>query len=75
MLSFTGGLKVFLAVEPCDLRKSFNGLHAIVTETLGENPRNAVEDLVLRRHGLMGLHKTFGGGHVQLAVFSEVRNN
>ena len=39
MLSFTGGLKVFLAVEPCDLRKSFNGLHAVVTETLGENPR------------------------------------
>jgi len=39
MLSFTGGLKVFLAVEPCDLRKSFNGLHAVVTETLGEEPR------------------------------------
>ena len=38
MLSFTGGLKVFLAVEPCDLRKSFNGLHAIVTETLKEDP-------------------------------------
>jgi transposase len=40
MLSFTGALKVFLAVEPCDLRKSFNGLHAVVTETLGEDPRN-----------------------------------
>lgn len=40
MLSFTGALKVFLAVEPCDLRKSFNGLHAVVTETLKENPRN-----------------------------------
>jgi len=39
MLSFTGGLKVFLAVEPCDLRKSFNGLQAVVTETLGEDPR------------------------------------
>jgi len=39
MLSFTGALKVFLAVEPCDLRKSFNGLHAVVTETLKENPR------------------------------------
>ena len=31
MLSFTGALKVFLAVEPCDLRKSFNGLHARVS--------------------------------------------
>jgi transposase len=39
MLSFTGAIKVFLAVEPCDLRKSFNGLHAVVTETLKENPR------------------------------------
>ena len=39
MLSFTGALKVFLAVEPCDLRKSFNGLHAIVTEKLKEDPR------------------------------------
>jgi len=39
MLSFTGALKVFLAVEPCDLRKSFNGLHAVVTEKLKEDPR------------------------------------
>ena len=39
MLSFTGALKVFLAVEPCDLRKSFNGLSALVTEKLGEDPK------------------------------------
>jgi len=39
MLSFTGSLKVLLAVEPCDLRKSFNGLHGLVTERLGEDPR------------------------------------
>ena len=37
MLSFTGSLRIFLAVEPCDLRKSFNGLYAIVTEKLGED--------------------------------------
>lgn len=51
MLSFTGSLKVFLAVEPCDLRKSFNGLHARVTETLGEDPRSgALFVFINRRH-------------------------
>jgi hypothetical protein len=28
MLSFSGSLKVFVAVEACDMRKGFNGLHA-----------------------------------------------
>ena len=39
MLSFSGSLKVFVAVEACDMRKGFNGLHALVThawvKTLG----------------------------------------
>jgi len=39
MLSFSGSLKVFVAVEACDLRKGFNGLQAVVTERLGEEPR------------------------------------
>lgn len=40
MLSFTGGLKVFVALEACDMRKGFDGLHALVTERLGEDPRS-----------------------------------
>jgi transposase len=40
MLSFTGGLKVFVALEPVDLRKSFSGLEGLVGERLGENLRN-----------------------------------
>jgi transposase len=30
---------VFVALEPCDMRKGFIGLHAMVTERLGEDPR------------------------------------
>jgi transposase len=30
---------VFVAVGPCDMRKGFNGLHGLVTEKLGEDPR------------------------------------
>jgi transposase len=38
MLSFSGSLKVFVALEACDMRKGFNGLYAAVTERLGEDP-------------------------------------
>jgi transposase len=51
MLSFSGSLKVFVAVEPCDLRKGFNGLHGLVTEKLGEDPRQgALFVFTNRRH-------------------------
>jgi len=39
VLSFTGGLKVFVALDPCDLRKGFGGLEALVSERLGEDLR------------------------------------
>ncbi|MDA0349445.1 MAG: IS66 family insertion sequence element accessory protein TnpB [Verrucomicrobia bacterium] len=38
MLSFPGSVKIFLAVEPVDMRKSFNGLYSVATERLKENP-------------------------------------
>ena len=40
MLSFTGSLKVYLATEPVDLRKSFNGLYALTANVLKESPEN-----------------------------------
>jgi len=51
MLSFTGGLKVFVALEPVDLRKSFSGLEGLVSERLGEDLRQgALFVFTNRRH-------------------------
>jgi transposase len=51
MLSFSGSLKVFVAVEPCDMRKGFNGLHALVGERLGEDlKQGALFVFCNRRH-------------------------
>ena len=60
MLSFSGSLKVFVAVDTCDMRKGFNGLHALVTERLGEDPRQgALFVFSNRRHTRI---KVLGGG-------------
>jgi transposase len=40
MLSFSGSLKVFVAVEPSDMRCSFNGLHDLVAVKLREDPKS-----------------------------------
>lgn len=38
MFSFSTSLKIFLGVEPVDMRKSFNGLFAIVKNRLERDP-------------------------------------
>ena len=51
MLSFSGGLKVFVALEPVDLRKSFSGLEGLVSTRLGEDLRQgALFVFTNRRH-------------------------
>lgn len=37
MLSFSGSLRVFVSLDPCDMRKGFNGLEALVGNHLKED--------------------------------------
>ena len=39
MLTFPSALKIYLAVEPVDMRKAFNGLWTIAEQKLREDPR------------------------------------
>ena len=38
MLKLPLGTRIFMAVAPVDMRRSFSGLCAIISETLGANP-------------------------------------
>lgn len=38
MLSILAGTRVFLATEPTDMRKSFDGLQGLVTDMLKQDP-------------------------------------
>src|SRR5438876_325485 len=66
-----GSLKVFVALEACDMREGFNGLHnglhALVTERLGEDPRTGAlfvfqqpKTQPLKDPPLLGWHGTLG---------------
>jgi len=40
MLPFPAAIKIYVAVQPVDMRKSFNGLWAAVREQLQEDPKS-----------------------------------
>jgi transposase len=63
MLSFSGALKVFVALEPVDLRKSFSGLEGLVSERLGEDLRQgALFVFTNRRHSRLKILYWDGSG-------------
>jgi transposase len=74
MLSFSGSLKIYVAVEPCDMRKSFEGLAALVTTVLqrdlrsgalfvfSNRPRNRLKILYWDKTGLWVLAKRLERG-------------
>jgi transposase len=39
MLAFPAAIKIYVALQPVDMRKSFNGLWAAVREQLEEDPK------------------------------------
>lgn len=40
MLAFPAAVKIFVAVQPTDMRKQFNGMWSAVSEQLKEDPKN-----------------------------------
>lgn len=40
MLAFPAAIRIYVAVQPVDMRKSFNGLWGAVSEQLQENPKS-----------------------------------
>jgi transposase len=49
MLSFPANVRVFLCTQPIDLRKGFDGLHALVTQVFERDPLDGHLFLFLNR--------------------------
>ncbi len=49
MLTFNGNLKIYVALEPCDMRKSFNGLSEIARNHLEVDPLDGAAFLFTNR--------------------------
>ena len=41
MLAFPAAIRIYVAVQPVDMRKSFNGLWTAASERLHEDPKNS----------------------------------
>lgn len=73
MLNFGGHLKVYLALEPYDMRKSFDGLQAVVAQELRSDPLSGALFLFSnRRRNLLKILVWDGNGWWVLAKRLEV---
>jgi transposase len=63
VLSFSGSLRVFVALEACDMRAGFNTLAGLVTEKLGGDLRSgALFVFSNRRHNRLKILYWDGSG-------------
>ena len=51
MLSLSASIRIFLCAEPADLRKSFDGLSALVRQALGDDPLSGHRFVFKNRKG------------------------
>jgi transposase len=77
-LSFSGSLENFAAVEPCDMRRSFNGLNDAVGTKFNETPKSGaffgfsntrhslLKILLLGQRRAVGTHKATPARHFRL---------
>ena len=82
MLSLSSALRIFLAVEPADMRKGFDGLSQLVRERIAQDPlsghlfvfrnrrRERIKILYWDRDGLAIWYKRLETGSFQLPVIN-----
>jgi transposase len=69
MLSFSGSLRVFVALEPCDMRKGFSGLEALFLFT--NKRRTRLKALYFDGTGLWLLNKRLEVGRFSWPVSTD----
>jgi IS66 Orf2 like protein len=57
--------RVFVALEPVDMRKGYDGLYGLVTHQLGEDPRSGHLARTSVNHDSFSLDTTSGTEHLQ----------
>lgn len=87
MLNFNGNLQIHLCCQPIDMRKSFNGLSAIITGSFGKDPlrdgmfvfvnkeRDRMKLLLWDRHGYWLLYKRLEAGRFQMPPVDAVSSS